>query len=127
MALGVASALVAIALAMPIAILAVRHRGRLSAMLERSIYLSLARPGLGAAGVLVFAFVLGDLASAQVLLPPSMYTLGTQFWANSRTVAYGAAAPYGAVLVVLALVATYVLMGRFGKVRGSRLRPRKGR
>ena len=193
--IGIAAAVVAILLASPIAILAVRYKGKLSTVLERSVYLSfalpdlvaavalayaashlvhvlygsvvllvlaegmlfvpfavvalrstlgliepameesarslglgplktlwrvtvpLARPGLAAAGVLVFAFVLGDLSTAQVLLPPSMYTLGTQFWANSRTVAFAAAAPYGAVLVVLALIATYVLMSRFGKVR----------
>lgn len=77
----------------------------------------LARPGLAAAAVLVFAFVLGDLSTAQVLLPPSLYTLGTQFWSNSQTVAFAAAAPYAAVLIVLALAATYVLMSRFGKVR----------
>lgn len=81
------------------------------------VTLPLARPGLAAAGVLVFAFVLGDLSTAQVLLPPSMYTLGTQFWANSRTVAFAAAAPYAAVLIALALVATYFLMSRFGKAR----------
>ncbi len=33
------------------------------------VTLPLARPGLAAAGVLVFAFVLGDLGTAQVLLP----------------------------------------------------------
>jgi iron(III) transport system permease protein len=192
--LGIGSALIAIALALPIAILAVRYTGRLTTLLERSVYLSfalpdlvaavalayaasrlvhviygsvtllilaeallflpfavvalrstlgliepameessrslglgplrtlwrvtlpLARPGLAAAGVLVFAFVLGDLSTAQVLLPPSMYTLGTQFWANSRTVAFAAAAPYAAVLIVLSLASTYVLMSRFGKV-----------
>lgn len=193
--LGLGSAVVAILLALPISILAVRHKGPLTTVLERSVYLSfalpdlvaavalayaashfvhflygsvallvlaeamlfvpfavvalrstlgliepsledsarslglgpvralwrvtlpLARPGLAAAGVLVFAFALGDLSTAQVLLPPSMYTLGTQFWANSRTVAYAAAAPYAAALVVLALVSTYVLMSRFGTVR----------
>jgi iron(III) transport system permease protein len=77
----------------------------------------LARPGLAAAAVLVFAFVLGDLSTAQVLLPPSYYTLGTQFWADSRTVEFAAAAPYGAVLIGLSLISTYVLMSRFGKVR----------
>jgi iron(III) transport system permease protein len=77
----------------------------------------LARPGLGAAGVLVFAFVLGDLSTAQVLLPPGLTTLGTQFWADSGTVAFAAAAPYAAALIVLALLATYVLMSRFGRVR----------
>ena len=78
----------------------------------------LARPGLAAAGVLVFAFVLGDLSTAQVLLPPGLTTLGTQFAADSGTVAFAAAAPYAAVLIALALIATYVLMSRFGRVRG---------
>jgi iron(III) transport system permease protein len=81
------------------------------------ITLPLARPGLAAAGVLVFAFVLGDLSTAQVLLPPSAYTLGTEFQANSSTVAFAAAAPFAAMLVGLCLVATLVLMNRFGRVR----------
>jgi iron(III) transport system permease protein len=194
--LGVAAGLVAVLLALPVAILAVRRSGRLVTAIERSVYLSfalpdlvaaialaygathlvhflygtvlllvlaeamlfvpfavvalrgtigliepsleesaralglgplrtlwrvtipLARPGLAAAGVLVFAFVLGDLSTAQVLLPPGLTTLGTQFWADSGTVAFAAAAPYAAVLIVLALLATYVLMSRFGRVRG---------
>jgi iron(III) transport system permease protein len=193
--LGIGSAIVAVLLALPIAVLAVRYKGRLSTALERSVYLSfalpdlvaaialayaashlahflygsivllvlaeallfvpfavvalrttlgliepaledsaralglgplrtmwrvtvpLARPGLAAAGVLVFALALGDLSTVQVLLPPSLYTLGTQFWTNSRTVEFAAAAPYGAVLIGLSLVATYVLMSRFGRVR----------
>jgi iron(III) transport system permease protein len=194
-ALGVASAVLSIVLALPIAILAVRHRGRLATVVERSIYLAfalpdlvaavalayaashlvpdlygsvvllvlaeamlflpfavvalrttlgliepaledsarslglgplrtlwrvtipLARPGLAAAGMLVFAFVLADLSTAQVLLPPSMYTLGTEFWADSRTLSYAAAAPYGAVLVCVAMAVTYVLVNSFGRVR----------
>jgi iron(III) transport system permease protein len=193
--LGIASALVAILLALPIAVAATRYKGSVSTVLERSVYLSfalpdlvagialayaashfvhvlygsvalfvlaeamlfvpfavvalrstlgliepaleesarsmglgplrtfwrvtapLARPGLAAAGALVFALALSDLSTAQVLLPPGMYTLGTQFWANSRTVAFAAAAPYGAVLIVLAIATTGVLMSRFGRVR----------
>jgi iron(III) transport system permease protein len=75
------------------------------------------RPGFAAAGVLVFALVLGDLSTPQVLLPPDLYTLGTEFQANSSTVAFAAAAPFAAVLVGLALGAAYVLMTRFGEVR----------
>ncbi len=67
--------------------------------------------------MLVFAFSLGDLSTAQVLLPLDLYTLGTEFNANSSTVAFAAAAPFAAVLIVLALGAAYVLMSRFGKVR----------
>ena len=47
----------------------------------------------------------------------NLYTLGTEFQANSSTVAFAAAAPFAAVLIVLAMVAAYVLMSRFGKVR----------
>jgi iron(III) transport system permease protein len=81
------------------------------------VTMPLARPGMAAAGVLVFAFVLGDLGTAQVLLPPNLYTLGTEFQANASTVAFAAAAPFAAVLVALSMVAAYVLMGRFGRVR----------
>jgi iron(III) transport system permease protein len=194
-ALGVASALVALVFALPVAFLVVRHKGRLSTFLERATYLSfalpdlvaaialayaashyapslygsiallvlaeamlfvpfaivalratlgqieptledsarslglgplrafarvtvpLARPGLAAAGVLVFAFVLGDLGTAQVLLPPGLYTLGTEFQANAATVAFAAAAPFAAALVALSMLATHVLMTRFGRVR----------
>ena len=77
----------------------------------------LARPGLAAAGVLVFAFVLGDLSTAQELLPPDASTLGTEFQANSSTVAFAAAAPFAAALVGLCLASTYLLMSRFGRVR----------
>ncbi len=193
--LAVGSAVLALVLAVPVAFLAVRYRGRLVTLLERATYLSfalpdlvaaialayaashyarfaygsiallvfadailfvpfavvamratlgqiepaledsaralgsgrlgtlwrltmpLSRPGLAAAGVLVFAFVLGDLSTAQVLLPPSLYTLGTEFNANSSTVAFAAAAPFAAVLVLLSMAATYVLMTRFGRVR----------
>jgi iron(III) transport system permease protein len=81
------------------------------------ITVPLARPGFVAAAVLVFAFVLGDLSTAQVLLPLNLYTLGTEFQANSSTVAFAAAAPFAAVLIVLAMGAAYILMSRFGKVR----------
>ena len=193
--LGVCSALVALLLALPVALLAVRHGGRFSRLVERSTYLSfalpdlvgaialsygavhyarflygsfalivfaeailflpfavvamratlgqiepaledssralgagpfatfrrvtlpLARPGVLAAIVLVFAFSLGDLATAQVLLPLNLYTLGTEFQANSGTVAFAGAAPFAAVLIVLAMAAAYVLMSSFGTVR----------
>lgn len=83
------------------------------------VTLPLARPGAVAAAVLVFAFVLGDLSTAQVLLPLNMYTLGTEFEANSSTVAFAAAAPFAGVLIALAMAAAYVLMSRFGRVRDS--------
>jgi iron(III) transport system permease protein len=193
--LGVLAALVALVLAMPVSLLAVRHNGRFSRLVERSTYLSfalpdlvgaialsygavhwarflygsftlivfaeavlflpfavvamratlgqiepaledsaralgsgplstfrrvtmpLARPGMLAAIILVFAFSLGDLATAQVLLPLNLYTLGTEFQSNSGTVAFASAAPFAAVLIVLAMAAAWVLMSSFGTVR----------
>ena len=86
------------------------------------VILPIARPGLAAAGVMVFTFVLGDLSTTQILLPPGMYTLGTQFWSNATTVAFDAAAPYALALLVISGVTTYLLMSRFGKVAESALR-----
>ncbi len=83
----------------------------------RRVTLPVARPGVVAAIVLVFAFSLGDLATAQVLLPLNLYTLGTEFQANSSTVAFASAAPFAAVLIVLSMAAAYVLMSGFGTVR----------
>jgi iron(III) transport system permease protein len=193
--LGVAAALVAVALASPIAFLAVRYRGRIATAIERASYLSFAlpdlvaaialsygashyahflfgsvvllvlaygmlfvpfavvavrvtlgqlepvledsarslgagavatlwrvtmplvRPGLLAAGVLVFALVLGDLSTTQVLAPPELRTLGIAFEENSSTVAFAAAAPFAGALIALAMIAAYVLMSQFGRVR----------
>jgi iron(III) transport system permease protein len=117
---------------LPFAVVALRATlGRLEPSLEESarslgasalaafrrVTLPLARPGLAAAAVLVFAFSLGDLSTAQVLLPLDRYTLGTEFDVNSSSVAFAAAAPFAAVLIGLAMVAAYVVMSRFGRVR----------
>ncbi len=83
----------------------------------RRITIPLARPGIGAAAVLVFAFVLGDLSTTQVLSPPGMTTLGTEFWSNSSTVAFAAAAPFALALALLAGIAAILLMRWFGKRR----------
>ena len=81
------------------------------------VRLPLARPGIAAGAVLVFVFVLSDLSTTQVLLPAGLTTLGTQFWTDAHAVAFGAAAPYAAALMVIAAAATYVLMSRFAKLR----------
>jgi iron(III) transport system permease protein len=83
------------------------------------VTIPLARPGFLAAAMLVFAFTLGDLSTTQVLLPLNRYTLGTEFQANSSSIAFAAAAPFAVVLVVLALVSAWVVMSGFGEVRQS--------
>ncbi|MGH3781106.1 MAG: ABC transporter permease, partial [Pseudonocardiaceae bacterium] len=52
--LGAAAAAVTTLLALPVALLAVRHRGRLTVLLERSTYLARALPGVVVALALVF-------------------------------------------------------------------------
>jgi iron(III) transport system permease protein len=96
---------------------AARSLGRGPVGALAGVGLPLARPGIAAAGVLVFAFVLSDLSTTQALIPSGMLTLGTQFEANAAAVAFGAATPYAAALMVLAAAATYVLMSRFGRTR----------
>ena len=66
---------------------------------------------------LVFILTGGGPGYATRLLPLDMYTLGTEFQANSSSVAFAAAAPFAAVLIGLAMAAAYFLMSRFGKVR----------
>jgi iron(III) transport system permease protein len=90
-------------------------RGPVRSVVE--VGLPVVRPGVAAAGVLVFAFVLSDLSTTQALIPPGMVTLGTQFASDASAVAFGAAAPYAAALMVLAAGATYILMSRFGRTR----------
>ncbi len=116
----------------PFAVVAIRVTlGQLEPVLEDSarslgagvmttlwrVTMPLVRPGLVAAGVLVFALVLGDLSTTQVLAPPELRTLGIAFAEDSSTVAFAAAAPFAAALIVLAMISAYVLMSRFGRVR----------
>jgi iron(III) transport system permease protein len=125
------------ALFVPFAVVALRATfGQLERSLEESarslgagplasfwrVTVPLARPGIIAAFVLVFAFTLGDLSTTQVLLPINLYTLGTEFNTNSATVLFAAAAPFAGVLIGLAILAAYLVMSRFGEVRGRVVR-----
>ncbi|MFE6610968.1 ABC transporter permease [Amycolatopsis sp. NPDC057786] len=81
--------------------------GRLPTLLR--VTLPLAAPGLGAAGALVFIAVVTELTATLLLSPIGTRTLATQFWADSDSAAYAAAAPYALVMVLLSAPATYLL------------------
>jgi iron(III) transport system permease protein len=66
-------------------------------------------PGLGAGAALVFLAVVTELTSTLLLAPIGTETLATQFWSKSSAVAYGAAAPYAAMMVVISAPATLLL------------------
>ncbi|BFU45578.1 ABC transporter permease [Krasilnikovia sp. MM14-A1004] len=75
----------------------------------RRVTLPLIAPGLGAGAALVFVAAVTELTATLLLAPTGTQTLATQFWAYSDSLAYGSAAPYAAVMVLLSAPATYLL------------------
>ncbi len=83
----------------------------------RRIVLPLAGPGLGAAAALVFVSVLTELTATLLLAPIGTVTLATQVWADTSTLAFAAAAPYAALMLILSLLSTWLLARRFATTR----------
>jgi iron(III) transport system permease protein len=75
----------------------------------RRVTLPLIGPGLGAGAALVFLAVATELTATLLLAPIGTQTLATKFWSASSSLAYGAAAPYAALMVLVSLPATYLL------------------
>jgi iron(III) transport system permease protein len=75
----------------------------------RRVTLPLMGPGLGAGAALVFLAVATELTATLLLAPIGTQTLATQFWSASSSLAYGAAAPYAALMILVSLPATYLL------------------
>ena len=75
----------------------------------RRVTLPLIAPGLGAGAALVFLAVVTELTATLLLAPIGTRTLATQFWSNSNSIAYGAAAPYAALMVILSAPVTLLL------------------
>jgi iron(III) transport system permease protein len=81
------------------------------------VMLPLSGPGLGAAAAMVFIAVTTELTATLLLAPIGTQTLATQVWADTSTLAFAAAAPYAAIMMVLSLTATWLLARRFGQGR----------
>ncbi len=83
---------------------------------RRSVFwrvtLPLIGPGLAAAFCLVFLETATELTATLILIPTGMQTLATGFWAQQTNLSYGAAAPYAAIMVLIAAVPSY-LLGRW--------------
>ncbi len=73
------------------------------------VTLPLVLPGVGAAAALVFLSTATELTSTLLLAPIGTRTLATEFWAQSSAVAYGAAAPYALLIVLVSVPATLLL------------------
>ncbi len=91
--------------------------GPLRAMLR--VTLPRILPGLGAAAALVFLATVTELTATLLLSPIGTQTLATQFWADASTRAFGAAAPYAALMVAISAPPTYLLTRRLGAVSGA--------
>jgi len=69
-------------------------------------------PGLGAAAAMVALTASTELTATLLLCPTGTQTLATQFWAYTTGMAYGAAAPYAALMVALSAPAVLLLTRR---------------
>jgi iron(III) transport system permease protein len=93
-----------------------RSLGRRSAYVFLRVTLPLIAPGLIAGFCLVFLTASTELTATLVLQPPDTMTLTTQFWAFQSESAYGAAAPYGLVIILLSTVPGALLALWFDRV-----------
>ncbi|MFZ0139606.1 MAG: iron ABC transporter permease [Aeromicrobium sp.] len=75
----------------------------------RRVTLPLVAPGVGAGAALVFIAIATELTATLLLAPTGTRTLATQFWSESSSLSYGAAAPYALLLVLLSIPATFLL------------------
>jgi iron(III) transport system permease protein len=86
------------------------------------VTLPLIVPGLGAAAAMVALTASTELTATLLLHPTGTQTLATVFWSYTTGLAYGAAAPYAALMIILTVPAVLILTRRTlgDTVTGSR-------
>lgn len=77
----------------------------------RRVTVPLALPGLGIGALLVAITTMKELPATLLLRPIGMDTLATELWSKTVSQEFGAAAPYAAVLVVVAAIPAMILSG----------------
>ena len=92
---------------------AARSLGQSPLTVFRRVTLPLIAPGLAAAASIVFLSSVTELTATLVLRPTGTETLATRFWTYSTGLAYGAAAPYAALMIAISAVPTYLLVRWF--------------
>lgn len=98
---------------------AARVLGSSPAAVSRRVMLPLIAPGLYAAGALVFLSSTTELTATLLLRPTGTETLATQFWLYTDGLAYGAAAPYAALMIAISVVPTVLLARRLQGLSGD--------
>lgn len=79
----------------------------------------LAWPGVAAGALLVALTAMKELPATLMLRPTGIDTLATELWSRTAVGAYGAAAPYAVVLVLVAAVPAFVLSGALSSDRAA--------
>lgn len=87
----------------------------------------LAMPGILAGASLVFLSVAKELPATLLLRPTGTETLASAMWSHTEIAAYSQAAPYAAMLVVVAVIPAFVLGRSFGWGSGTRRMPSPAR
>jgi iron(III) transport system permease protein len=91
-----------------------RSLGRRPLAVFRTVTVPLTAPGIGAGLALAFLTCMKELPATLLLRPTGMDTLATRLWTHTSVVEYAAAAPYAALLVLIAAVPTWLLVSRTG-------------
>jgi iron(III) transport system permease protein len=81
----------------------------------RRVTLPLALPGLGIGALLVAITTMKELPATLLLRPSGFDTLATELWSKTTAAEFGVAAPYAALLVLIAAIPAMILSG----VRGA--------
>lgn len=79
----------------------------------------LAMPGILAGASLVFLSVAKELPATLLLRPTGTETLASAMWSHTEVAAYSQAAPYAAMLVVVAVIPAFVLSRSLGWGSGA--------
>ena len=77
----------------------------------RRVTVPLALPGLGIGALLVAITTMKELPATLLLRPIGVETLATELWSKTVSQEFGAAAPYAAVLVLVAAIPAMILSG----------------
>jgi len=89
-----------------------RSLGRSPLQVFRAVTLPLCAPGVGAGAALVAVTAMKELPATLLLRPTGMETLSMEMWKHTVVSDYASAAPYAALLVIIAAVPVY-LLGRW--------------
>jgi len=86
-----------------------RSLGCSGRQVARRVTLPLLLPGLTSGMALVSLAISTELTATLLLAPTGVSTLATDFWQRASSVAYGAAAPYAVLMILLSVPATVLL------------------